>query len=94
MDVPAREETVRRLIGWGLLLVVIGAWMWLPALGVPYVSFAQNWPLLIVALGVWVIVRAVARHARRRRSSVEVLSDLEQGRIDVEKAIVEIRRSR
>jgi len=84
---------MRRMIGWGIFLVLLGAWIWLSALGVPYISFAQNWPLLIVAFGVWLIVRRVARHSRRRRTRVEVLSDLEQGRIDVEKAIVEIRRS-
>ncbi|MBM3331063.1 hypothetical protein FJY68_04325 [candidate division WOR-3 bacterium] len=85
---------MRRMIGWGIFLVILGAWIWLSALGVPYISFAQNWPLLVVAFGVWLIVHRLARHSRRRRSSVQVLSDLEQGRIDVEKAITEIRRSR
>ena len=85
---------MRRMIGWGVFLVILGAWIWLSALGVPYISFTQNWPLLIVAFGVWLIVRRLARRSRSRRTRVEVLSDLEQGRIDVEKAIVEIRRSR
>ena len=85
---------MRRMIGWGVFLVILGAWIWLSALGVPYISFERNWPLLIVAFGVGLIVRKLVRHARRGRSRVEVLSDLEQGRIDVEKAIVEIRRSK
>lgn len=85
---------MRRVIGWGVFLVILGLWLWLSALGVPYISFAQNWPLLIVAFGVWLIVRRLVRRSRRRRTKTKVLSDLEQGRIDVEKAIVQIRRSK
>ena len=86
---------MRRLIGWGLLLVVIGAWMWLPALGVPYVSFAQNWPLLLVAFGVYIIVHRIRRHRRwHRKSASAVITELESGKIDVDKAVAEIRRSR
>jgi len=85
---------MKRMIGWGIFLVVLGLWIWLSALGVPYISFATNWPLLLVAFGVWLIVRRLVRRSRRGRRSTDVLGDLEQGRIDVEKAITEIRRSR
>jgi len=86
---------MKRVIGWGIFLVVLGAWIWLSALGVPYISFAQNWPLLMVALGIYIIVHRILRHRRRHRKSArDVISDLESGRIDVDKAIVEIRRSR
>jgi len=86
---------MRRMIGWGVFTIVLGLWIWLSALGVPYISFARNWPLLLVAFGVWLIVHRLVRRSRRsRRSSTDVLGDLEQGRIDVEKAITEIRRSR
>jgi hypothetical protein len=85
---------MKRMIGWGVFTVVLGLWIWLSALGVPYISFATNWPLLLVALGVWLIVRRLVRRSRRGRRRTDVLGDLEQGRIDVEKAITEIRRSR
>jgi len=86
---------MRRVIGWGIFLVVLGAWIWLSALGVPYIEFSRNWPLLIVALGVYIIVRRVQRYRRwHRRSAAAVITDLESGNIDVEKAVTEIRRSR
>jgi ABC-type amino acid transport system permease subunit len=86
---------MKRIIGWGIFLVLLGAWMWLSELGVPYISFATNWPLLIVAFGVYIIVHRVSRHRRwHRRSASRVLSDLESGRIDADKAVEEIRRSR
>jgi len=86
---------MKRIIGWGIFLVLLGAWMWLSELGVPYISFATNWPLLIVAFGVYIIVQRVSRHRRwHRRSASRVLSDLESGRIDADKAVEEIRRSR
>jgi ABC-type amino acid transport system permease subunit len=83
----------RHVVGTGVALVVVGLWIWLSALGVPYIAFSRNWPLLIVALGVHIIVRSVVRRARRRRSAAEVLTDLEVGRIDVDKAVEEMRRS-
>ena len=53
---------MRRMIGWGVFFVVLGLWIWLSALGVPYISFATNWPLLLVALGVYIIAHRARRH--------------------------------
>lgn len=85
---------MKRTLWWGLTLVVVGLWIWLSALGVPYIEFSRNWPLLIVALGVYIIVRRVRRHRWHRKSASDVITDLESGRIDVDKAVTEIRRSR
>lgn len=87
------EGDVKRMIGWGVFAIVLGLWMWLSALGVPYISFATNWPLLLVAFGVYLIVHRARRHRWHRRSASRVLSDLESGRIDADKAVDEIRRS-
>jgi hypothetical protein len=85
---------VKRLLGWGTALVLVGLWIWLSALGVPYMQFSRDWPLLVVAAGVGIIWRRVARRMRRRRTRAQVISDLESGRIDVEKAIIQIRRGK
>jgi hypothetical protein len=83
------------MIGWGVFFVVLGLWIWLSALGVPYISFATNWPLLLVALGVYIIAHRARRHPRwHRKSASDVLSELESGRIDADKAVDEIRRSK
>ena len=85
---------MRRMIGWGIFTVVLGLWIWLSALGVPYISFSRNWPLLLVAFGVYIIVHRVRRHRRwHRKSASDVITDLESGRIDADKAVDEIRRS-
>ncbi len=86
---------MRRMIGWGVFLVLLGAWIWLSALGVPYIDFSRNWPLLIVAFGIYIIMHRVLRRRRwLRKSASAVITDLESGKIDVDKAVVEIRRSR
>ena len=86
---------MKRMIGWGVFAIVLGLWIWLSALGVPYISFAKNWPLLLVAFGVYIIVHRVRRHRRwHRKSASDVLFDLESGRIDADKAVDEIRRAR
>ena len=85
---------MRRTIWWGLTLVVIGLWIWLSSLGVPYIAFAKNWPLLLVAFGIYIIAHRVRRHRRwHRKSAADVITDLESGRIDADKAVDEIRRS-
>ncbi len=85
---------MRRVIGWGSFLILLGAWIWLSALGVPYIASSRNWPLLIIAFGIYVIVRRAVRWSRRRKSASDVITDLESGRIDVDKAVAQIRRSR
>ncbi len=86
---------MRRMIGWGIFFVVLGLWIWLSALGVPYISFVTNWPLLLVAFGGYIIVRRARRHRRwRRKNASDVLFDLESGRIDADQAVDEIRRSK
>lgn len=77
---------------WGITILVLGLWIWLSHLGVPYISFSRNWPLLFVALGVYIIVRRIRRMRRQGRRRVRVVIDqLEQGRIDAEEAISEIK---
>ena len=86
---------MRRMIGWGVFFVVLGLWIWLSALGVPYIAFAKNWPLLIVAFGIYIIVQRMRRYRRwPRKSASAVITELESGKIDVDKAVAEIRRSR
>ena len=76
---------------WGVAVLGFGLWIWLSALGVPYISFSRNWPLLIIAFGVLVVVRRVRRIVRHRRRQVRyVIDDLEEGKIDVEDAISEM----
>ena len=85
---------MKRMLWWGVVLVLVGLWIWLSALNVPYMVFSRDWPLLVVAFGCYIVVRRVQRYARRRRSASSVITDLETGRIDVDKAITEIRRSK
>lgn len=85
---------MKRLVGWGIFMVVVGLWIWLSALGVPYMEFRRDWPLLIVAAGIAIIVRRIRRHIRQGRSQSQIIADLEAGKIDVEKAIIQIRRSK
>lgn len=81
-----------RRLRWGIALLVIGLWIWLSALGVPYISFSRNWPLLLVALGVYIIVRKLVRSRRRRRRSARVIiADIESGRLDVDRAVEEMK---
>jgi amino acid permease len=76
-----------RRLWWGIIIIIIGLWIWLSSLGVPYISFSKNWPLLIVFLGIYIIIRRLTKRRRYRVRKSEVLSDLEKGKIDVDEAV-------
>lgn len=87
-----KKEAVVRRLRWGIAVLLVGLWIWLSALGVPYISFSRNWPLLLVALGVYIIVRRLRRGRReRRRSARVIIADVESGRLDVDRAVDEMK---
>ena len=87
-----KKEAVVRRLRWGIAILLVGLWIWLSALGVPYISFSRNWPLLLVALGVYIIVRRLRRGRReRRRSARVIIADVESGRLDVDRAVDEMK---
>lgn len=79
---------------WGVALIVIGSWLWLSKLGMPYISFSRNWPLILVGLGIYLIIRKIVKQQRRQKSVTDILNQLESGKIDADKAISEIRRGK
>ncbi|MEO0078048.1 MAG: hypothetical protein ABIK86_03505, partial [candidate division WOR-3 bacterium] len=89
-----QEERMRRMLWIGTVMVALGLWIWLSALGVPHMMFRRDWPILIIVLGGYIIFRRLRRWQQRRKSAAQVITDLEAGRIDVERALDEIRRSR
>jgi len=84
-----------RRVFWGIIVILIGLWIWAGTLGLPEsFRFGRNWPLLLVLLGAYIIYRAVRRWARRRTPRVDVLSDLERGRIDVDEAVERLKQEK
>ncbi|OYD16389.1 hypothetical protein CH330_02950 [candidate division WOR-3 bacterium JGI_Cruoil_03_51_56] len=78
----------------GIVIMVVGLWIWLSCLGVPYISFSKNWPLLLIALGIYIIARRVRKAVRTHRSAGVIINDLEDGKINAEDAISEIKRGK
>jgi len=76
---------------WALLLVVVGLAIWFSNIGL-IAGFGQWWWALIVAVGIAIIVRVIVHKARKRPRKVSVVIDkLEDGEIDVDEAVEEIR---
>lgn len=71
---------------WGIILIIIGLWIWLSSIGVPYISFSKNWPLILVFWGLYIIIRRLTRRQRWVRRS-QVINDLEKGKINVDEAV-------
>ena len=84
---------MKRRYWWGIILIIIGLWIWLSSLGVPYISFSKNWPLILIFLGLYIIIRRLTRRSRWVRRS-QVISDLEHGKINVDEAIDKLKERR
>jgi hypothetical protein len=82
-----------RRVFWGIIVILIGLWVWAGTLGLAEnYRFGRNWPLLLVLLGAYIIYRSVRRWARRRVRKVDVLDELEKGRIDVDEAVERLKQ--
>jgi hypothetical protein len=88
----ARRRRWSRL-WWGIVVTLVGLWIWASKLGLPDVyQFSRSWPVLIVLLGLFIVYKSVRRWQRRRVRQVDVIGDLEQGRIDVDEAVERLKK--
>jgi hypothetical protein len=61
-----------RRIWWGIILVVIGLWIWFSQMGIPFLSFGRDWPIILIIWGIWVIVKTIRRTSCRQRIKVTI----------------------
>lgn len=84
--------------GWkifiGLLFVAVGIVIWFSNIGLLVPGFAQLWPFLIVAVGVAIILKVIIKKSRKPRGVNVIIDNLEDGSIDVDAAVEEIRQTR
>jgi amino acid permease len=84
---------MKRRYWWGIILIIIGLWIWLSSIGVPYISFSKNWPLILVFWGLYIIIRRLTRRQRWIRPS-QVINDLEKGKINVDEAVNKLKEGK
>jgi MFS family permease len=81
-----------------LVLLIVGALIWLANMGILNWNWGRDWPWILIVLGILGIAGAIwrkVRNAIRRRPTVrrvirvnraEILKDLEEGKITSEEA--------
>jgi len=52
---------------WGILLILVGAWLWLAKLGYLSFSFSRDWPAAIIIVGLFTLVEGIVYFIRRKR---------------------------
>jgi len=78
---------------WGLVFMAVGFIIWFANIGwMP--PFVQWWPFLLVAVGLCIIIFVLVKTILKRRSVGDIIGKLENGKINVDDAVEEIRRSR
>jgi cellulose synthase/poly-beta-1,6-N-acetylglucosamine synthase-like glycosyltransferase len=79
---------------WGLLLIAIGLVVWFSNIGLIVPGFGTLWPFIIVAVGVAIVLKTIIKKSHRPRGVNVIIDKLEEGKIDVDEAVDEIRRTR
>jgi hypothetical protein len=56
---------VRKII-WGLIIIVIGLWIWFANLGIIKhgISFGRDWPIIIIIIGIMTLIEGIAWRKR------------------------------
>ncbi len=52
---------VRRIL-WGLIITLIGLWIWFTNLGIIKrgISFDRDWPVIIIIIGIMTLIEGIA----------------------------------
>jgi hypothetical protein len=80
---------------WGaVVLIVLGVLFWLGKFGIIDFYWDRDWPVILIAIGVFSLVNHFTRSRRRgnRRKKIKILSELDDGKIDAEEAIDELKK--
>lgn len=51
----------------GVIVILVGLWIWLANFGYLSFSFSRDWPVLIIIIGILIIVEGIAKYIRRHR---------------------------
>jgi hypothetical protein len=51
---------VRRIV-WGLIIILIGLWIWFAKLGIIKhgISFGRDWPIILIIIGIMMLVESI-----------------------------------
>jgi len=85
------------MLGTGIFLVLLGAFLWAANAGLVSFVWARDWPLVVIVVGLWMVYQGIRYKLKRRRRQVNperVLRDLEKGKITVEEAERKLRGER
>jgi hypothetical protein len=56
-----------RRIWWGIILVIIGLWIWFSHMGIPFLSFGRDWPIILIIWGIWIIIKTIRKTVGSQR---------------------------
>ncbi len=79
---------MKKAIYLGIVLIIIGAWIWLSNLGIVIINFSRDWPLLIILLGIYIVY---VRIKSPKNKILHILKDLNNGKATVEETILKIK---
>ncbi|MCK4233379.1 hypothetical protein KAU34_07615 [candidate division WOR-3 bacterium] len=80
---------------WGpIILIALGVLFWLGKFGIIDFYWSRDWPVILIVIGVFSLINLIVKKTRRRssRNKRDILTKLENGKIDAEEAIKRIKR--
>ncbi len=74
---------------WGIVLVILGAWIWLSNMG--YLSFKRDWPFILIIIGAYYFIDGLKVKGKSKTNVKKVLDRVEKGEMSVDEAEQKIR---
>ena len=66
-----------RRIWWGIVLVIIGLWIWFSHMGISFLSFGRDWPIILIIWGIWIITKAIRKTVGGHRIKITINNESE-----------------
>ncbi len=79
-------------IFWGIILIVIGIFIWLGNLGVFDFSWGRDWPIILIIIGICQFVKIIPSKRPRKSKIKVILKKIEDGEMSAEEGIEKIEK--
>ena len=73
----------------GIIIIMIGLWIWLSNLGITFIKFSRDWPVILILYGIYLMYRGFKKN---KNKTLRILRKVEKREISVEEAVKKIKK--
>ena len=75
----------------GIIILIIGLWIWLSNFGLIFIKFSRDWPVILILLGIYLIYRGIKSKKKKKTKTFRILDKIDKGKMSVDEAVEKIK---